>query len=115
MKQFSLTAFALLMMASASQAQSGDKSYSSFPTGEGDPEAITCRPPQPMPNSRLNGPEVCKKNAVWAQYRRDGMDVAADGIHDVPIRGKGGLDCRSVSMGAGGSTASAGNMGMHCN
>jgi hypothetical protein len=51
---------------------------------------------------------------VWAQYRRDGMDMAPDGIHDVPLRNKGGLNCRSASAGAGGSTMSAGSMSMHC-
>ena len=106
--------FPLLLLAGGAQAQSGEKAYAAFPTGEGDPDAITCRPPQPMPNSRFNGPEVCKKNAVWAQYRRDGMDVGPDGVHDVPLRGKSGLNCRSVSAGAGGSTAMAGNMAMHC-
>jgi hypothetical protein len=103
----------LLLLAVAAWAQ-GEKTYAAFPTGEGDPDAITCRPPQPVPGERLNGPEVCKKNSVWAQYRRDGMDVAPDGVRDVPLRSKSGLNCRSVSSGAGGSTASAGNMGMHC-
>ena len=76
----------------------GEKSYAKFPTGEGDPDAITCRPPQPMANSRLNGPEVCKTNAAWAQYRRDGMDVAADGVHAVPLRGKSGITCNAVAL-----------------
>ena len=61
------------------------KSYSSDPSGEGDPNVITCRAPQTLPDSRLKGPEVCKTNAVWAQYRKDGMTVAADGVHDVAI------------------------------
>jgi hypothetical protein len=54
------------------------------PDGSGDPLAISCRAPQSLPDSRLMGPKVCKTNARWAQYRRDGMDVAADGLHDVP-------------------------------
>ncbi len=36
------------------------------PDGNGDANAITCRPPQILPGSRLLGPEVCKTNAVWA-------------------------------------------------
>jgi hypothetical protein len=114
MKHGIVIALSLLLMAGSVWAQTAQKSYTAFPTGEGDPDAITCRPPQPMPSSRLNGPEVCKKNSEWAQYRRDGMDVAPDGIHDVPLRSKSGMDCHSVSMGAGGPIASAGNMGMHC-
>jgi hypothetical protein len=58
--------------------------WAATPDGTGEPNAISCRPPQIIPGSRLLGPEVCKTNAVWAQYRKDGMEVAADGIHDVP-------------------------------
>lgn len=54
------------------------------PDGSGDPLAVRCRPPQTLPGSRLLGPKVCKTNAEWARYKADGMDVAADGIHDVP-------------------------------
>jgi hypothetical protein len=107
-------ALSLLLLAGGAGAQTSEKSYAAFPTGEGDPDAITCRPPQPMPGEPLNGPEVCKTNAIWARYRRDGMDVAPDGVRDIPLRNKSGLNCRSVSAGAGGSTMSAGNMSMHC-
>jgi hypothetical protein len=107
-------ALSLLLLTGAASAQTGEKAYAVFPTGAGDPDAITCRPPQAVPNSRLNGPEVCKKNSVWAKYRRDGMDVAPDGFHDIPLRNKSGLNCRSMSTGAGGSTTTAGAMGMHC-
>ncbi len=109
-----LTLLLLAVSSPAALAQPAGKTYAAVPSGEGDPDAITCRPPQPIPGQRLNGPEVCKKNAVWAQYRRDGMDVAPDGVHDVPLRSKSGLNCHSASAGAGGSTMSAGNMAMHC-
>ena len=82
------------------------QTYSDSPTGEGAPLAITCRPPQVQPNSRLPGPEVCKTNAVWARYRKDGMDVAADGIHDVPSEKKRNINpqaCRPATMGGGGT------------
>jgi hypothetical protein len=59
-------------------AESESRTYSSYPSGEGNPYIYTCRPPQILPGSRLRGPEVCKTNAAWAQYRKDGMDVAAD-------------------------------------
>jgi beta-lactamase regulating signal transducer with metallopeptidase domain len=51
------------------------------PTGQGDPDAVTCRVPQPLPGSRLPGPEVCKANRVWAQLRAEGQDVSPDGAH----------------------------------
>jgi hypothetical protein len=102
----------LLVLTGAAQGQTPAKSYANFPTGEGDPAAITCRPPQPVPQSRLMGPEVCKPNAVWARYRRDGMDIAADGLHDEPLRKGGGVNCET-SMTSTGSAGSV-NMTSHC-
>ena len=49
------------------------------PTGEGDPDAVTCRVPQLLPGSRLPGPEVCKTNSVWAKLRAEGQDISPDG------------------------------------
>ena len=51
-----------------------------YPSGAGEPEAITCRVPQQLPGSRLPGPEVCKINRVWAQLRAEGKDISPDGI-----------------------------------
>jgi hypothetical protein len=113
MKRAVLLTLGLLAIAGATRAQSAaDKTYAAFPTGEGDPDAITCRPPQPLPDSRLRGPEVCKKNSVWARYRRDGMDVASDGIHDVALGSKNGINC-SVMATPGGATWT-GRMNMKC-
>jgi len=47
---------------------------------------------------------VCKLNAVWARYKRDGMDVAADGIHDVPSERWRTINpqaCHPATMGGG--------------
>lgn len=80
------------------------------PSGEGDPDAVSCRPPQILPGTRRRGPEVCKTNRVWAQYRKDGMDVAADGIHDVASerwRSTNPAACRAAT--AGGSSTSNAN------
>jgi BlaR1 peptidase M56 len=51
------------------------------PTGEGDPDAVTCRVPQQLPGSRLAGPEICKVNRVWARLRANGQDISADGAY----------------------------------
>ena len=51
------------------------------PTGEGDPNAVTCRVPQLLPGSRLPGPEICKTNSVWAKLRAEGEDISPDGAH----------------------------------
>ncbi len=79
------------------------------PTGEGNPDDITCRTPQIIPGTRRRGPKVCKTNVVWAQYREDGMTVSADGTHDMPI--PKGKNCQSGGSAGGGSTSSARGMG----
>ncbi len=88
------------------------------PDGAGDPNAVTCRPPQTLPGSRLLGPQVCKTNAVWAQYRKDGMDVAADGIHDVRAEKWRSLNpqvCHNATMGGSGtSNMNQANFSMIC-
>lgn len=79
----------------------------SFPTGEGEPLAITCRAPQKLADSRLLGPKICKTNAEWAQYRKDGMDVSADGRYDVPSekwRSLNTTGCRDNPAGGSGTT-----------
>lgn len=108
-----LVILSLLLLAAPACAQ--DKAYSAFPTGEGNPGAITCRPPQRIPGERLPGPEVCKKNSVWAQYRRDGMDVAPDGKHDITLKAGNvgpGRNCRQV--GGGGGATSGNSISMVC-
>jgi beta-lactamase regulating signal transducer with metallopeptidase domain len=50
-----------------------------YPSGAGDPEAVTCRVPQVLPGSRLPGPEICKTNYIWAELRAQGQDITADG------------------------------------
>jgi len=109
-----LLILSLALLATPVLAQS--KSYAAFPTGEGEPDAITCRPPQPVQGERLPGPEVCKKNSVWAQYRRDGMDVAPDGKHDITLKSSNvgpGRNCHSVG-GAGGATGGGAIINMTC-
>ena len=114
-----LVPFALLLLATPALAQPAaapsnvpaqpdPKGQAIYPTGEGNPYLITCRRPQTLPGSRLLGPEVCKTNAVWAQYRKDGMDVAADGIHDVPAEKWRTINppaCHPATMGGSGTSA----------
>jgi len=89
-------------------AQPAAKSIARVPTGEGDANAITCRPPQTLPGERLKGPEVCRTNAQWAQYRKDGMDLAADGVHFQPSEKMRTLNpqaCHPATMGGSGTAA----------
>jgi hypothetical protein len=49
------------------------------PSGLGDPNAIVCRAPQPLPGSSALGPKVCMHNNVWARLSLTGQDLSADG------------------------------------
>ncbi len=55
-----------------------------MPSGAGDPDAISCRAPQPLTDSRLMGPEICKHNRDWAKLYKDGFNISPDGTHPVP-------------------------------
>jgi hypothetical protein len=99
-------AFAQSQALAQAEAPPPARTYMATPDGKGDPNTITCRPPQKLVNSRMMGPEVCKTNGVWAQYAKDGMEVAADGIHDVPSEKFRTLNprvCHPVNMGGGGT------------
>jgi hypothetical protein len=103
----SILLFCTLLLASPALAQT---EVSGQPTGEGDPEEVVCRRPMPIPNQRLMGPRVCKKNAVWAQYAEDGMMVSEDGTRDIPAT-KSTQNCRAQAGGGGGGTSMARGMG----
>ena len=106
MKQALLIACVLLLAAPVAAQTTTD--VNGEPSGEGNPDDITCRTPQIIPNTRKRGPKVCKTNAVWAQYREDGMTVSADGSRDMPL--PKGKNCQSSGAGAAGSTSSARGM-----
>jgi hypothetical protein len=81
------------------------------PSGEGNPDDISCRAPQLIPGTRnQRGPKVCKANAIWAQYREDGMTVSADGKRDMPIPKAKSCQSRAGGLGNGSSTSSASGM-----
>jgi hypothetical protein len=74
------------------------------PKGEGDPDIIACRAPQQLPYSRLQGPEICKRNRDWAALYKIGMDISSDGTTVVPSEkarstGKAGLNCIHSTVG----------------
>jgi len=48
------------------------------PSGVGDPDAITCRAPQPLPGGGM-GPKSCVRNSVWGRLTNSGKDLSADG------------------------------------
>lgn len=68
------------------------------PSGQGDPDTVVCRAPQPMEGTDQLGPKVCGTNREWSLYRTHGIDLAPDGmtIVDKPMvsnpTGKGNPD-----------------------
>ena len=102
-----LGVIALLALA-CSTAWAQSKTYSSHPDGKGDPTAITCRKPQSLPASRMLGPEVCRTNADWAQFAKDGMDVSADGASLVPSEKARTLNPAACGPAAGSAGATTG-------
>jgi len=75
---FALAAPALAAPDLFAEAASRQPGTAYTPNGEGDPGAIICRTPQPLPDG-ASGPKVCMHNSVWAQLTLTGKDLAADG------------------------------------
>jgi hypothetical protein len=74
------------------------------PKGEGDPDIIACRAPQQLPYSRLQGPEICKRNRDWAALYKTGMDISSDGTSVVASEkarttGKARMNCIHSTVG----------------
>lgn len=119
-KIVSWLAIAVLLSASGATAQTvvPGQAYANAPTGEGDPLAITCRPPQTLPASRLLGPEVCRTNIVWKQYYKDGLTLTADGTRTAPSEKQRSIsmrNCRAPNFAAGGTIrAMSANVGIIC-
>jgi hypothetical protein len=75
------------------------------PTGEGDPDAISCRLPQQLPDSRIPGPEICKRNRDWASLHKAGSDISSDGRSLVPSEAtrttnRASMNCTKVTTGS---------------
>jgi hypothetical protein len=80
MRMVLLALFAFL--ATPALAAPDDSSYPmkpDTPSGLGDPNAIVCRAPQPLPGSGAMGPKICMHNSVWARLSITGQDLSADG------------------------------------
>jgi hypothetical protein len=75
------------------------------PDGTGDPDSTTCRPPQPLPQSRMQGPKVCKLNSEWALLRKNGEDISADGTAIIPDAKGSNITPMTCSVMGGGSTS----------
>ena len=87
----------------ASAAWGEDRVISRHPDGTGDPDATTCRPPQPLPGSRMMGPQVCKTNSQWALLRKNGQDISPDGSQIISeARAGATMSCTTAGGGASG-------------
>src|SRR5207237_6202148 len=91
---------------SALPALGEDRVVVTFPDGTGDPDATTCRRPQPLPNSRFLGPEVCKLNSQWALLRKNGEDISADGRNIISNAKGSGVAPMNCTYQGGGATTS---------
>lgn len=54
------------------------------PTGKGDPDAVTCREPQPVRSEMAmrifhEGPTICRTNRFWAELIKNHMIFTANG------------------------------------
>jgi hypothetical protein len=59
------------------------------PTGDGNPDAVSCRKPQALPSAyhmHSYGPEICLSNAHWAQLKKDNKRITEDGRNIVDTR-----------------------------
>ena len=98
--------FAAIFATLATAALAGDKVVSRHPDGTGDPDATTCRPPQPLPASRMLGPEVCKTNSQWALLRKNSQDISPDGSQIISESAAGTtMSCTTAGGGASGGGA----------
>ena len=73
------------------------------PTGEGHPDAVTCRKPIPRTASRTSfGPQVCLTNGQWKEIAAKGMSVNINGevvMRPVGPAGDGAFPVTSVDRG----------------
>ncbi len=106
-KSLLLAAF-FACLAMPALAQSAGRAESRRPDGTGDPDATTCRLPQPLPQSRFMGPEVCKLNSEWALLRKKGQDMSADGTQIIPDPKGGNIAPMNCSAVPGGATSGGG-------
>ena len=102
---------AALLTTLAVPASAQEPAVSRHPDGSGDPDTVTCRPPQELPNSRFLGPRVCKLNSQWALLRKNGQDISADG-RDIISDKSGGVGQMSCTM-SGGGASNGGMMNCH--
>lgn len=75
------------------------------PDGTGDPDGTTCRAPQPLPQSRMQGPKVCKLNSEWALLRKNGEDISPDGKAIIPDAKGSNIAPMNCGVAGGGSTS----------
>ena len=77
--------FFLVLLSSPAWAQATSIVVPTFPSLGADdkdakgPDAIYCRPPQALTDSRLYGPETCRPNRTWDELHAQGLDIGPDG------------------------------------
>jgi len=118
MRMLSMIAVLALSCVQNLSAAEPAKTYLRSPDGKGDPAAITCRRPLALAGKRLLGPEVCRPNADWAQFAKDGMTVSPDGTTLMPSEKARSLNPAACGPAAGSASTTnamgASSGGMLC-
>lgn len=79
MRLFPLIALSLVATPAFAQMNTDNAPVLPFtPSGYGEPEAVVCRAPQPLPGGGL-GPKLCMRNSVWLKLTDTASDLSADG------------------------------------
>ncbi|HKB95437.1 MAG TPA: hypothetical protein VKB94_01235 [Rhizomicrobium sp.] len=108
--RYAIPILAVFLALSVLPAPAQPRAMAARPDGTGDPDATTCRPPQPIANSRLSGPPVCKLNSQWALLRKNGQDMSADGREIIPDPKGSNIAPMNCSVTGGGATNGGGQM-----
>lgn len=79
MRALPILALLLLSMpAFAADEYPNAPTYATTPSGNGEPEAVVCRAPQPLPSGGM-GPRICLRNVIWVRLTMTAQDLSADG------------------------------------
>ena len=83
---------------SATLSNSAGGETAAHESASGD-DAIYCRPPEQLTDSRMKGPKVCMTLGKWKELRAKGLDVSADGRSYQQIQNGPGAGSMGTSYG----------------
>ena len=79
MRMLPVILFSLLATPALAQMNTDNAPTLPFtPSGYGEPNAVVCRAPQPLPQGGM-GPKLCMRNSIWLKLTDTASDLSADG------------------------------------